>query len=481
MEYNKPMAKQIGEQLREIREARGITIEEIAVKTRIRLEYLQAIESGDEEAIPSKVQLRGFLRLIASELGVEIEDLKIRKTGQILTAASPTISDEVTPSQDIETPSPEEEITPDDEVQHPSSETSDQPHTTSKQIENPIRLPAQITDDFVQPQDNKDLPSDKIFSEIGQTLSRRRELISLSVEDIFEILRIAPRYIHAMEAGKFDLVPSPTQAKGLLQNYADFLNLDVDAILLRYADGLQRQREEKQQEQPLRKKSPPGELSAAKLKLRNFFSLDLLVILLLFSVFAFFVVWGANRVLNSGNEIINQTDLPEVSDILLATPTPTPILTQTPEETLEEAGNGASPAEVIEEPIFTPLPNTSAINLLILPRQRVWLQVVSDSDLVFEGRIMPGNAYDFYGEDNVEILAGNAGVLQIFFNGDDIGSLGAFGQVVNLIFTRNGLVRPTATITPTITETPEVSPTPSPTPSATQTPIPTPTDFGLND
>lgn len=474
MEYNTPMAKHIGEQLKEIREARGISLDELALKTRIRPEYIRAIEDGDEDAIPSRVQLRGFLRLIAGELGVEIEDLQVKGHGSIRRIPSPSEQEE------------EEQETQDNTEGTPAEPLADVPvpgveESPTDNFDVYTPLLTENGQEDLSPESPSTVKSQQIFNEIGEILTNRRELISLSVDDVHQNIHIAPRYIRAMEAGKFDLVPSPVQARGLLQNYADFLNLDVDKILLKYADGLQCQREEKTQFESQVKKSTAREMSTARLRLRNFFSLDLLVITVLFLLFAAFVIWGANRILSSDNTSPNPTELPEVSDILLATPTPTPRVTETALEGVENETETPEPGDATPEPIFTPLPNNSPINLLILARQQAWLQVLSDSELVFEGRIMPGNAYDYYGEESVEILTGNAGVLQIYFNGDDIGSPGNFGQVVNLIFTRDGLVRPTATITPTITETPLASQTPTPTPSPTQTLFPTPTDSEPND
>lgn len=474
MEYNTAMAKHIGEQLKEIREGRGISLDEIALKTRIRPEYIQAIEAGDEESIPSKVQLRGFLRLIASELGVVIEDLQVKGVDSNLSSQSPTEQEPEEPETEVSSEGTPTEALIEDKKPVAEETSEEIPHEHEPHL-------AENEEEHRPPGNSSAIESEHIFKEIGETLIKRRELISLSVDDIHQNIHIAPRYIHAMEAGKFNLVPSPAQARGLLQNYADFLNLDVDKVLLKYADGLQRQREEKNQFESQVKKSSAKELSTAKLRLRNFFSLDLMVITIFFLLFSAFVVWGANRILSTDNTPTNPTELPEVSDILLATPTPTQQMTQAADEVIENGTETAEPGPDGPEPIFTPLPNNSPINLLIVPRQQAWLQVVSDSELVFEGRIMPGNAYDYYGEESVEILTGNAGVLQIFFNGDDIGSPGNFGQVVNLIFTRNGLVRPTATITPTITETPVASQTPTPTPSPTQTLFPTPTDSELND
>ena len=46
---------------------------------------------------------------------------------------------------------------------------------------------------------------------------------------------VRKHYLELIEAGAFGELPSPVQARGMLANYAEFLNLDVDAILLYYA------------------------------------------------------------------------------------------------------------------------------------------------------------------------------------------------------------------------------------------------------
>ncbi len=316
------------------------------------------------------------------------------------------------------------------------------------------------------------LSSREIFETVGITLRNRRELLSLSIADIHETIHIQDKYLLAMEEGRFDQLPSPVQTRGMLQIYAEFLNLDVDSILLKYADGLQARYLEKKQESALKNKSKTKELSYTGLQLKKFFSIDLLVITALFLVFAGFVIWGANRIMSVDATEPATTKLPEVSDILLATGSPTPQGSPTSETTAEEIQE-STPIEEETTPIFTPLPNNNPINLVIIPRQRVWVQVTSDARLVYEGRLLPGNAYDYSGDDQVEVLISNAGAVQVYFNDEDIGALGLSGQIADLIFTRSGLILPTATNTPTITETPKASATPTITPSPTPSPTPT--------
>ncbi len=57
------------------RGARGLTIRNAAAATRIRPEYIAALESGDLERLPGPVYAKGYLRTYARYLGVEPEPL----------------------------------------------------------------------------------------------------------------------------------------------------------------------------------------------------------------------------------------------------------------------------------------------------------------------------------------------------------------------------------------------------------------------
>ena len=63
--------EEIGRTLREAREARGLSLEEVQADTKIRRKYLQALEEGREDEFPADVYLRGFLRSYANYLGLD--------------------------------------------------------------------------------------------------------------------------------------------------------------------------------------------------------------------------------------------------------------------------------------------------------------------------------------------------------------------------------------------------------------------------
>lgn len=62
---------QIGKELKEIREEKEISLEEVAEKTKIPLRFLKAIENGRWEELPEEVYLRGFIKTYAEVLGLD--------------------------------------------------------------------------------------------------------------------------------------------------------------------------------------------------------------------------------------------------------------------------------------------------------------------------------------------------------------------------------------------------------------------------
>ncbi|MGH2598636.1 MAG: helix-turn-helix domain-containing protein [Dehalococcoidia bacterium] len=65
----------LGRILAETREARGISLDEAERDTRIAQRYLLALEEEDFVAFPAQVQARGFLRLYATYLGLDADEM----------------------------------------------------------------------------------------------------------------------------------------------------------------------------------------------------------------------------------------------------------------------------------------------------------------------------------------------------------------------------------------------------------------------
>ncbi len=73
--------REIGQVLRQAREERGMTLEQVSSRTMIAKKYLLALEEGDFNLFPGEVYLKGALRKYAAELGLNEEELVSRYGG----------------------------------------------------------------------------------------------------------------------------------------------------------------------------------------------------------------------------------------------------------------------------------------------------------------------------------------------------------------------------------------------------------------
>jgi transcriptional regulator with XRE-family HTH domain len=69
------MSESIGAALRTARGQRRLTLQQVSEATRIRVQYLQALENDDLSAMTSVAQARGFMRIYAQFLELDLDAL----------------------------------------------------------------------------------------------------------------------------------------------------------------------------------------------------------------------------------------------------------------------------------------------------------------------------------------------------------------------------------------------------------------------
>ncbi|NMG06102.1 helix-turn-helix domain-containing protein [Brasilonema sp. UFV-L1] len=62
--------RQIGQQLRQVRESQGLSLSQLHVYTHVPLHHMEALEKGDWELLPEDVYVRGFIRVMGNALGL---------------------------------------------------------------------------------------------------------------------------------------------------------------------------------------------------------------------------------------------------------------------------------------------------------------------------------------------------------------------------------------------------------------------------
>jgi cytoskeleton protein RodZ len=596
------MTQTIGQRLKAEREEQRLSLEKVFEATRIRIQYLQALEEDDFSGMPSPVQARGYLRNYAEYLGFDVERMlnDLRETN-----AQPPASEVIGPAEISAGPQPEEK-TPALEsgvlvsqvvenaqappLEEPTVPIKPKPARRKKIESEPITataepstrrrgrkqaepIPAPVVDSqsdrqspledsvplsgvlpqrepveetvtpiestpqlesaagdntfkeqaeepsatvgdslwqtwlnrmssilsagarrrtlaprkapfpenepiFAEPESPVEVdtalqPSEnslQIFKEIGRELRQRRELLSLHFDEIERNTHVKAYYLDALERGALDELPSTVQTRGMLANYATFLDLDVDTLLLRFADALQARHRERNPQKPLRK---PGQPILANIPpVRTFIAGDMIFGVGMAVLLVGFAIWGVSRVMTIQSQQEVQPTSISISDLLLSSPDPSSF-TATATFIPVEAFPG-EPTVTLE----IPTPNANApVQLNLVAVERTYMRVVVDGEVAFEGRVLPGNAYPFEAETQIEVLVGSGAAIRIVYNGRDLGLMGTFGQVINNIYLGSEVVTPTGmpTLTPTVTETPTETASPTATARFTATPAPSAT------
>ena len=287
------------------------------------------------------------------------------------------------------------------------------------------------------------------MAQLGEMLKAAREKQGLSLEQVEKALRIRLHLLEALEGNNFKAFPSPVITRGLIRNYARFLDLDpIEALTLYDGNGIVPVKGQ-------RLTADGIEFMNLSMAPRPFVTWDLFVGMLLFLV----VIGGAGYFIY---ETIIQSSL-----------TPTPSLEPAAAGLTEDAALPLPTVTSLPTETPTPLPPTdtptpivySGVTVELVIRQPSWIQILVDDQKAFEGILQADESREWTGQRRVAIRAGNAGGVEVVVNGINRGLMGEEGRVADQVWEK---VDNPATLTPQAN--PDDQGDAAATPPATETP-----------
>lgn len=87
---------EFGTQLKQARESRGMSLQQVAASTKISISVLEALERGDFPRLPGGIFSRAFVRSYALEVGADPDEV-VAKFVSELEAATPAAAEAVRP------------------------------------------------------------------------------------------------------------------------------------------------------------------------------------------------------------------------------------------------------------------------------------------------------------------------------------------------------------------------------------------------
>lgn len=248
-------------------------------------------------------------------------------------------------------------------------------------------------------------------------LKALREARRLSLPDIFETTRVGLIYLTAVENGEFNRLPPPVYARNFIRKYARTVGIDEEPIINRYEKYLESLKPTVK-ETEIRKPWP--ETGG-----RNRF---------LFASLAAVIIAGA---LVSALFLYDRAGKPVSPPPVVDSPSPAPVIPEpaptaaTPTSSAQATTAGSvtpSPGEATQPPAAA----GERYRLVIEARERAWIRITEDRTPAYEALLKPGDKIERMASDYFQLDIGNAGGLNLTFQGKPLGSLGKPGQVIHM-------------------------------------------------
>ncbi len=262
----------------------------------------------------------------------------------------------------------------------------------------------------------------------GEYLKRERELRRASLTSIFEATRVPLKCLEALEADDYESLPHPTFVKGFIRSYCRHLGLDETDAVLRYEMYMKERSDKAEPARPsltINRKEPKDFFKEERI-FNNSWGIAALAGIALVIIFSYSLYSRHKARIALVNEAPRQAS-PAVSK-----PADAPASKDNAQALPEEGrdrGNNAGKASV-ESPAAQPADKTHT--LVINASEVVWIKVKIDGGEPFDVVLKKGERVVWKAADSFSLVVGNAGGVNLIYDGEQISSLGKSGEVVTL-------------------------------------------------
>jgi cytoskeleton protein RodZ len=310
------------------------------------------------------------------------------------------------------------------------------------------------------------------MTSIGEALRRERIKRKLDLEGVSHELKIAPRFLEAIEDEDFEKLPGKLFTRSFVRQYARLLGLDEDEIAGELKRVLDPQGSTtssailaapatpgKEPEIPLPRVEDWGAVGDKPSQWsKSLPALAMVVGVMLACSLAYSWLQRPRRPAT----VQSASKTPAARAAAATAPEPSPPIPAAPDHSAVAAQNSppeAKPANIAERqgsnatsPVTaSPAPNPAAtaipqpgldpnapVRVELTADDPVWISVKADGKNLYSGTLQPQETKTAAANQNITIRVGNAGGIHISLNGKPIGPVGPKGQIRTVQLTSGG-------------------------------------------
>lgn len=289
---------------------------------------------------------------------------------------------------------------------------------------------------------------------VGERLRKERIAQGLDLASLATRTRINQRYLEAIENGDISGLPSGFFYRSFVRQYASVLGLDPSEI----EDELQRERQNEAavldaalQEAEFPIKQPDPIVSESNRRYLGTGAVGAYVALLFAVLVGCSVVyawWHRYEAARTGdvNTVVKAAVEKPPAPSMTPAPVQPPAVSQPASPASDPSAANQPPAlesgvtfagvsSTPPTPRVPPLAPDDRVVVKLAATEVTWVSVTADGKYVFSGLLQPNQSVTLGGKERTQVKIGNAGGLEISWNGKPIGSPGPRGQVRTLLLT----------------------------------------------
>jgi cytoskeleton protein RodZ len=286
----------------------------------------------------------------------------------------------------------------------------------------------------------------------GDRLRREREMRGITLEEITESTKISRRHLEALEGEHFDQLPGAVFNKGFVRAYAHFLGLDEDRAVADYAAASNEQ-PEPEDKFPLEiHDEPDRDLNPRRSRLPLAFAIAALA-----GVLVGYAFWIKSKphttetaetshqppAASVETPVKASSQAPAKAPSMVAAsaqaPTPAAVEHAAAVPPAKQPQQQAPPAAAVTPEVKKP--TEKSFFVFVKAKEDSWVSIVADGKSVMQ-RVLPADKHKKIKAGKVLILrTGNAGGIEVSFNGRSLGAIGNENEPRTLTFNATGLVQ----------------------------------------
>lgn len=297
------------------------------------------------------------------------------------------------------------------------------------------------------------------MSAFGDRLRREREMRGITLDEIAESTKISRRHLESLENEDFDSLPGGIFNKGFVRAYARFLGIDEDQAVADYSANANEAPPPEDQfpleihEEPVRKRTPQrsnvgliGGIAAT---------------VVLVAGYAFWARKGHSQENASSVSAAGPATTVTNSPAPATEPVPVAATQPPPAATVQQSVPVQQSAPPTQAPLMVaatvapalrdipqapapavrpkPQPLEHTFFIIIKAKEDAWISVVADGRRVAHGTLRAEKQRFIRAGKQIIVTTGNAGGLEVSYNGKPLGVIGNESEARVLMFTPAGM------------------------------------------